>query len=231
MIPIRSIIEQEGIQMKEKKSNKLVWLACLLGLIAVLSVFCPELGTPVNWFSGILTLLGISVTVENVNKSIKNSAELSDNNRSIDLYIKDLREIVNKEKLIVGSDIARVKALDVNDIDFEKLFEMIIDTNLAFSVKQNAIIKYTDNIGSITYIVYGMPSSKKNIFEPLIKKSNKLLLEFYEIDNDYRQNQATMKNTTWLRDNIVQLVDIHEEILDKAKSELNKYYKIDELKK
>lgn len=214
-----------------KKYRYLENLACVLGLMAFISFFYKDLGTPSSWFSGMLTLLGISVAVTNLDKSIKNSEELSANNRSLDLYIKDLREIVNKEKLIVGSDIANVKTLDANDIDFEKLFELIIDTNLAFSVKQNAIIKYTDNIASITYIVYGMPSSKKKIFEPLIKKSNKLLLEFFKIDNDYRQNQATMKNTTWLRDNIIQLVEIHEEILDNAKSELNKYYKIDESKK
>lgn len=204
----------------------------LVFVLTFLAAFLDEssdvFGNLPSWIAIVVSGMAILFSSDNINKSNQNSINLANNNRSVDLYVKDLRQLIDTEKLIVGSEIKTVKNLDANNINFEVLWDLVIDTNLSFSNKKNLVVQYNSKFNDVTYTIYRMPNEKKEMFNPLIKKANKLLLEFNRINGAYETNGVTDANVTWLKNEIINLTEIHEQILDQATSELDKYYKIDD---
>lgn len=207
-----------------------VFIVCLL--LAYLAMVLDEskgvFGNLPSWIAILMSVFTIMFSSENIKKSNQNSIKLTNNNRSVDLYVKDLRCLIDQEKLIIGSEIKTVKNIDANDINFEVLWDLIIDMKLSFSNKQNMVVRYDSKFIDVNYTIYGMPNEKKEMFDPLTKKANELLLEFSRIKSAYQNNGATYVNVTWLKNEIVNLLEIHEQILNQAVSEINKYYKIDD---
>ncbi|MGB2575075.1 hypothetical protein [Leuconostoc citreum] len=204
-------------------------LALLLGFLAkILDEINPVFGNVPSWVTIVVSCITILFSSDNINKSNQNSIKLASNNRSVDFYIEELRKLIDTEKLIVGSEIKAAKDLDTNNINFEMLWDLVIDNNLSFSNNRNEFSQYNSLFRDVTYSIYRMPSAKKEMFNPLMEAANNLLPEFHRINSDYKNNGVTDLNIILLKGVIINLTEIHDKILKRATSELDKYYKIDD---
>ena len=211
-----------------KKNNILVVTALILGLISLGLARFKQFGPAAAFFTGIITLLGYSYTNVNVDKSIRSNFRLSQNNRAIDLYVNDLRQIINLEKEILIPELMSV-GKNGNITNFNRLYDLITDSKQSqVLMGDKQITTFPKNHQNVNYLIYNLPLIQKTEFKKHIDDINHNLEELAELNPNTPDFKFKVEMRTKLDDIAVLYIENHEKILEQAKKELDKYNVISE---
>lgn len=207
--------------MKEK--TKQVGIGVCYGLVgggvgliilAVASKNQNVYGTVADWVSGIGTIATVVAAIIIAKKTTQDNMAQAMLNKSIELYIEDLRAIVGclseLEHNSLLDTIYRGDVLELNETDREEAEKGIIERNKS----------YVEIIGyhKMSTIIYRMPEKKQELFKPFMDEISKDLNVVMRMDLEDEKFNVKM-----FLDLLIKSVDNYSKIRDKVSREITKY--------
>mgnify|MGYP003362417661 CR=1 FL=1 len=207
--------------MKEK--TKQVGIGVCYGLVgggvgliilAVASKNQNVYGTVADWVSGIGTIATVVAAIIIAKKTTQDNMAQAMLNKSIELYIEDLRAIVGclseLEHNSLLDTIYRGDVLELTETDREEAEKGIIERNKS----------YVEIIGyhKMSTIIYRMPEKKQELFKPFMDEISKDLNVVMRMDLEDEKFNVKM-----FLDLLIKSVDNYSKIRDKVSREITKY--------
>lgn len=211
----------EEITLKEK--TKQVGIGVCYGLVgggvgliilAVASKNQNVYGTVADWVSGIGTIATVVAAIIIAKKTTQDNMAQAMLNKSIELYIEDLRAIVGclseLEHNSLLDTIYRGDVLELTETEREEAEKGIIERNKS----------YVEIIGyhKMSTIIYRMPEKKQELFKPFMDEISK------DLNVVMRMNLEDEKfNVKMFLNLLKKSVDNYSKIRDKVSSEITEY--------